>query len=176
MSSPSIPVIDERTGSGSGLLTRLSPSPSVSSSSSFTSSSSFDPHANPDEKGDHDRCTTGPTRLGLRELAKMRREDKRARKATTGASTNTTSASATADSYGNLGNRERRSGEVKLVSSVIGAGTDLPFAMDVQIKGWKVVGGKSWTDIGRVGAYVGMYPMSSDLRRLFCILGMEVSL
>ena len=45
--------------------------------------------------------------------------------------------------------------QVKLVSAVIGAGTELPFASDVQIKGWRVVGGKTWTDLGRIGAYVG---------------------
>ena len=45
--------------------------------------------------------------------------------------------------------------QVRLVSAVIGAGTELPFASDVQIKGWRVVGGKSWTDLGRIGAYVG---------------------
>jgi len=45
--------------------------------------------------------------------------------------------------------------KVRLVSAVIGAGTELPFASDVEIKGWRVVGGKSWTDLGRIGAYVG---------------------
>ncbi len=30
-----------------------------------------------------------------------------------------------------------------------------PFAKDVKIKGWKTVGGKSWTDRAKVGAYVG---------------------
>jgi hypothetical protein len=49
----------------------------------------------------------------------------------------------------------KRDQEVRLVSAVIGAGTELPFAGDVEIKGWRVVGGKSWTDMGRIGAYVG---------------------
>jgi len=53
----------------------------------------------------------------------------------------------------NVGKRDK---EVRLVSAVIGAGTELPFAGDVEIKGWRVVGGKSWTDMGRIGAYVGM--------------------
>jgi len=52
-----------------------------------------------------------------------------------------------------VGKKDR---EVRLVSAVIGAGTELPFAGDVEIKGWRVVGGKSWTDMGRIGAYVGM--------------------
>jgi hypothetical protein len=30
-----------------------------------------------------------------------------------------------------------------------------PFAADVAVKGWQVVGGKSWTGGGKVGAYVG---------------------
>ena len=30
-----------------------------------------------------------------------------------------------------------------------------PFARDVCIKGWRVVGGKTWTDKAKVGAYVG---------------------
>jgi hypothetical protein len=51
--------------------------------------------------------------------------------------------------------------EVRLVSAVIGAGTELPFAGDVEIKGWRVVGGKSWTDMGRIGAYVGRSSLSS---------------
>lgn len=32
-----------------------------------------------------------------------------------------------------------------------------PFARDVEIRGWKTVGGKSWTDGAKVGAYVGEY-------------------
>jgi len=57
-----------------------------------------------------------------------------------------------------LGKRDK---EVRLVSAVIGAGTELPFAGDVEIKGWRVVGGKSWTDMGRIGAYVGMVSTTS---------------
>jgi hypothetical protein len=51
--------------------------------------------------------------------------------------------------------------EVRLVSAVIGGGggTELPFAGDVVIKGWRVVGGKSWTDLGRIGAYVGRFAL-----------------
>jgi len=30
------------------------------------------------------------------------------------------------------------------------------FAKEVTIKGWKVVGGKTWSDKAKVGAYVGM--------------------
>ena len=143
--------------SSSGLLTRLSASPSGSSSSSLTSSSSFDPHAPPEDEKDAS-ARAGPSTLGLRELAKMRKEERRAKKeaSTPNSRTETTG-------HGASGGRRR---EVKLVSSVIGSGagtgtgtgtgTELPFATDVQITGWKVVGGTSWTDIGRIGAYVGM--------------------
>ena len=30
-----------------------------------------------------------------------------------------------------------------------------PFARDVEIKGWKIVGGRTWTGAARVGSYVG---------------------
>lgn len=142
---------DPDPSSSSGLLTRLSASPSGSSLSSLTSSSSFDPHAPPDdeEKG----LRAGPSTLGLRELARMRKEEKRAKRE----AITPRAAARTENSV--AGENERRR-EVKLVSSVIGSGagttTDLPFATDVQIRGWKVVGGRSWTDIGRIGAYVGM--------------------
>lgn len=123
--------------SSSGLLTRLSASPSGSSSSSFTSSSSFDPHAPPPDE----KPVPGPSILGLRELAKMRKEEKRAKREA-------------ARPTGGAGSGSGKRREVQLVSNVIGSG-DLPFATDVQIRGWKVVGGRSWTDIGRIGAYVG---------------------
>lgn len=32
-----------------------------------------------------------------------------------------------------------------------------PFAKEVAVKGWQVVGGKSWTDGAKLGAYVGEY-------------------
>lgn len=134
----------------SGLLTRLSASPSPSSSS-FSSSSSFDPHAHPDEK--EPEAGAGPSTLGLRELAKMRKEERRRKKVST---TSTGTGDDSPHRQGTPGRGGRQ--EVKLVSSVIGAGTDLPFATDVQIRGWKIVGGRSWTDIGRIGAYVGTYP------------------
>jgi hypothetical protein len=69
----------------------------------------------------------------------MRRHERRARK----------------ESDRQIENVGKRDKEVRLVSAVIGAGTELPFAGDVEIKGWRVVGGKSWTDMGRIGAYVG---------------------
>lgn len=130
--------------SSSGLLTRMSASPSPSSSSSLTSSSSFDPHANPPPE---DKGEQGPSTLGLRELNDMRRRDRRVRKAA--------KAGARAEREPEMIVPDSTRGGVKLVQSVIGGGTESPFAVDVQIKGWRVVGGKSWTDLGRIGAYVG---------------------
>jgi hypothetical protein len=75
----------------------------------------------------------------------MRRHERRARK----------------ESDRQIENVGKRDKEVRLVSAVIGAGTELPFAGDVEIKGWRVVGGKSWTDMGRIGAYVGMSSLFS---------------
>jgi hypothetical protein len=76
----------------------------------------------------------------LRELARMRRHERRAK--------NRSKEQDATDE-----NCKRT--EVRLVSAVIGQGTELPFTREVVIKGWKVVGGKSWTDLGRIGAYVG---------------------
>jgi hypothetical protein len=121
----------------SDLLTRLSASP-ASSTSSLTSSSSFDPHADPSET--KAESTTSSQVLGLRELARMRRHERRGKKESSRHTEVIKSKS-----------------EVRLVSAVIGAGTELPFASDVEIKGWRVVGGKSWTDLGRIGAYVGQF-------------------
>jgi hypothetical protein len=115
------------------LLTRLSASP-ASSTSSLTSSSSFDPHADPSLGESSKSATEHVQVLGLRELARMRRHERRARK------------------EANKPTQGRN--EVRLIS-VIGPETDLPFAKEVEIKGWRVVGGKSWTDLGRIGAYVG---------------------
>lgn len=61
----------------------------------------------------------------------------------------------TKDSARQIEDIGKNDSKVRLVSAVIGAGTELPFASDVEIKGWRVVGGKSWTDLGRIGAYVG---------------------
>lgn len=127
----------------SDLLTRLSASP-ASSTSSLTSSESFDPHADPTEI--KAPATSTSQVLGLRELARMRRHERR----------RTKESSRQVEIVG------KSNSQVRLVSAVIGAGTDLPFASDVEIKGWRVVGGKSWTDLGRIGAYVGeSYPFHS---------------
>lgn len=137
------------SASASGVLTRLSASPASSSTSSLTSSSSFDPHAHPDAHPDDasskGKGEPGPsTILGLRELARMRKDEKRARQAVVTTTTTTEEVD------------PRPPKEIKLLSSVFGSDTQLPFAVDAQILGWKVVGGKSWTDLGRIGAYVGM--------------------
>jgi hypothetical protein len=143
--------MDQQDPSHSGLLTRLSASPK-SSSSSFTSSSSFDPHAHPSDEKDGSGSGPGPATLGLRELARMRKEERRAKKEATNPQVDTVTSTGIRTGTGAQVDKRR---EVKLVASVIGAGSELPFATDVVIRGWKVVGGRSWTDIGRIGAYVG---------------------
>lgn len=41
------------------------------------------------------------------------------------------------------------------------------FASDVNVRGWKIVGGKGFTDKAKVGAYVGEYAMSAMYWRTF---------
>ena len=123
-------------------LVRLSLSP-ASSPDSLTSEEDFDPLVT---ATDH---ATPPT-LGLRELASMRRHDKAAQKARAKPSTSLlsgTSASATAAAAA--------AGGIQLLKAMNPTDDQLPFASDVEIKGWRIVGGKSWTDQARVGAYVG---------------------
>lgn len=45
--------------------------------------------------------------------------------------------------------------------------TPLPFARDVNIKGWKVVGGKTWTDKAKMGSYV-VYDIEITLHSVSC--------
>ncbi|RSH92668.1 PX domain-containing protein ypt35 [Saitozyma podzolica] len=143
------------------LLEPLSRSPSPSGS--LSSSSSFDPHlidqlrtpagpssyAQPDARG-----TSRPT-LGLRELASMAYSDRQARKAKDSggdnATTFTASRSLPGSARGSL-DVPRRPIEMRRGSSEDGgAGA---FAREVVITGHKVVGGKTWTDKARMGAYV----------------------
>ncbi|GFZ43253.1 hypothetical protein JCM24511_00972 [Saitozyma sp. JCM 24511] len=144
------------------LLEPLSRSPSPSGS--LSSSSSFDPHlidqpqtpagpssyAQPDARG-----TSRPT-LGLRELASMAYSDRQARKARKDSggdnpTTATASRSLPGSARGSL-DVPRRPIEMRRGSSEdggVGA-----FAREVVITGHKVVGGKTWTDKARMGAYV----------------------
>lgn len=120
-------------------LVRLSLSP-ASSPGSLSSEEDFDPHV----------TTTGraaPPTLGLRELASMRRHDRAAQKAQAKPPTGVlsgTSASATPVATGGI----------QLLKAVNPTDDQLPFASDVEIRGWRIVGGKRWTDQARVGAYV----------------------
>lgn len=51
--------------------------------------------------------------------------------------------------------RSRGHPPVKLLKAFHETEQSLPFAKEVEIKGWKIIGGKSWSDLGRLGAYVG---------------------
>lgn len=52
----------------------------------------------------------------------------------------------------------RRPGNIRRTAIKILEGSDerveAPFAREVAIKGWKIVGGESWTDVAKLGAYV----------------------
>lgn len=52
--------------------------------------------------------------------------------------------------------------EIRLLKALGPEPETAPFARAVEIKGWKVVGGKSWTDQGKVGAYVGRKGLHFD--------------
>ena len=44
------------------------------------------------------------------------------------------------------------------------------FAREVTIRGWKMVGGKTWSDKAKVGAYVGQSPGFSDFALIRFVL------
>ena len=57
------------------------------------------------------------------------------------------------------------------ISAAAGSGSGLieslrasegPFARNIEIRGWKIVGGRTWTGAARVGAYVGRSSVISD--------------
>lgn len=72
---------------------------------------------------------------------------------------------------GRPGNRRRTS--IKLFE-----GSDQraegPFAREVTIKGWKIVGGESWTDVAKLGAYVGGYKIPAAPSRVSSAEAMAV--
>jgi hypothetical protein len=149
------------------LLEPLSRSPSPSGS--LSSSASFDPHLI-----DQPRTPAGPSSyaqpeavrptLGLRELASMAYSDRQARKARKDSSGDTTYTYAVSHSLpgstrGSL-DVPRRPIEMRRGNSEdggVGA-----FAREVVITGHKVVGGKTWTDKARMGAYVGGFELRSQ--------------
>lgn len=64
----------------------------------------------------------------------------------------------------------RRPGNIRRTAIKILEGSDqrveAPFAREVAIKGWKIVGGESWTDVAKLGAYVGGYKFPAGPSRM----------
>jgi hypothetical protein len=52
------------------------------------------------------------------------------------------------------------------ISLSVGQHAREPFAADVAVRGWQVVGGKSWTGGGKVGAYVGECSRAGPVGRI----------
>ena len=108
----------------------LSPSTSHSSRSSLTSEESeFDHTALPTDT--QAGFTKAPT-LGVRELASMALSFPKPKVMA-----------------------PQLSSEIALLKALGPQPDSAPFTREVEIKGWKIVGGKSWTDRAKVGAYVG---------------------
>lgn len=108
-------------------------SSSNSSQSSLTSDETTFDHTAPPSDTEH-----GPTKeptLGLREIASMAMS----------------SSSVPSPRPSSVSPR------IELLKALGPEPDSAPFARDVEIRGWKVVGGKSWTDRAKVGAYVGEY-------------------
>nr|ODO02330.1 hypothetical protein L204_01063 [Cryptococcus depauperatus CBS 7855] len=120
------------TASTSASLILLPSSPSSSHSSLTIENLSFDPSTAP-------RDNTPPPTLGLRELLKMRERDSQRK-------TKSRQLQSNADAI--------RNRDIILQVNSHGAGEGGIFASQVDIKGWKVVGGNDWQDVGKLGAYV----------------------
>ncbi|CAD6578293.1 MAG: hypothetical protein TREMPRED_002144 [Tremellales sp. Tagirdzhanova-0007] len=110
----------------------LSPSTSHSSRSSLTSEESeFDHTALPTDT--QAGFTKAPT-LGVRELASMALSFPKPKVMA-----------------------PQLSSEIALLKALGPQPDSAPFTREVEIKGWKIVGGKSWTDRAKVGAYVAKF-------------------
>ena len=163
-------------------LVPLSRSPSVSS---LASEASFNPHAPPTdlpENGSVGQRTTSPPVLGVRELLQMAKTEKETRTIRAlppesplalvqpveirlfGSTTHEDSPDGTASD----GEYEGQTSDVprysETVPGLFRSSSEGPFAKEVEIRGWKVVGGRTWTGAARVGAYVG------ECRRVTCSL------
>ncbi|KAK8865702.1 hypothetical protein IAR55_000847 [Kwoniella newhampshirensis] len=173
MSSSSSPSNTGVTGvsNSTTILSPLPPSPSSSTSSLTSEEETFDhlaPVPSPvvvslttrsNGRSDAGADAIPTPTLGLRDLVRMHKMERKNSSAATGAiTTSTTPAPAATPSTTN---------QVQItVAATAGAGDDEAppyadsnnrgevFARQVVIRGWKVVGGKSWTDMGKIGAYV----------------------
>jgi hypothetical protein len=128
------------------LLTLLPPSPSGSSSSLTSDEDTFDPSAPP-----YDATTPRPSALGIREIAKLTAARKAMMKHRD-----------SGQGQPGVGTRVQagpsNGSEIQLLQATgqVDRVENLPFAKQVEVKGWKVVGGRDWDSMARVGAYVGM--------------------
>lgn len=130
---------------GSGIPPSRSRGNSSASSSSLTSSSSFDPHDPRPVSPTQDERR--PSALGIRDITKLYRADKKgkARERERGER----------EAAGPIGlQHEPGSSRTDLGTSLPGSAGDL-FAVDVNVRGWKIVGGSKWTGEAKMGAYVG---------------------
>ncbi|WWD18119.1 hypothetical protein CI109_102568 [Kwoniella shandongensis] len=160
-------------------LAPLPPSPSSSTSSLTSEEESFD-HLAP-AVGTTVTVSTSkngekPT-LGLRDLVRMHRGDRQ--KSSTRGGIPTIHSTGISTTIGGARSSEQitststssTTDNVPSYDEVIGNGDGMTvarsenevFARQVVIRGWKVVGGKSWTDMGKVGAYV-VYDIDIGLR------------
>ncbi|WVR05677.1 hypothetical protein IAU60_002699 [Kwoniella sp. DSM 27419] len=147
-------------------------SPSVSESSLTSDETPFDHLASTSPTKSaiaSGTSSTKPTALGLRDLVKMHRADRAKSK---GASQKGREPGATTISLGSTPGPTMVTpdgeppvpaySDVTRSPSSDATGSDV-FARQVAIRGWKVVGGRSWTDGGKMGAYV-VYDIGIGLR------------
>ena len=121
----------------------LSVMTSSSSSASLTSESSFDPNE-PEPNPQPGVSATGrPVPLGLVDIARMARDDRKARKAS----------QSPVDERGPITMLRALDSPRAEAMGVMSEGQ--VFTRDVIIRGWKIVGGKGFGDKATVGAYVG---------------------
>lgn len=118
-------------------------SSSSASSSSLTSSSSFNPHDIPPDSptGEERR----PSALGIRDISRLYRADKKGK-----------ARALEQEAAGPIGidDDPRPSRPPSFSNGSGGAGAGV-FAADVNVRGWKIVGGGKWSGDAKVGAYVG---------------------
>jgi hypothetical protein len=121
----------------------------------ISTSPSDSPLTSDEEPFDHNaepESSSKPSLLGLRELAALRKSRKKTAKATNDRPVEIKlfQADLAADEPVSNSDEGVIEGGLKTPLSAT-----LPFARDVELKGWKIVGGKGWNGAGKVGAYVG---------------------
>lgn len=127
-----------------GQLVRLSSSPSPSTSSLTSDEEAFD-HTAPAH------TSSPPPALGVRDLLRLRRKDKAAERGRRLAEERRLAAGPVRlyEPDGSKAEHEDGNGDIQGVAAA------LPFTQEVVIRGWNMVGGRTWTQKAKVGAYVG---------------------